>query len=87
MIIPKTQEDENNHEIVCRIHENRFTSREEANAALIAAAPEMYYWLRDTVAALRRIYCTIELEQKMSAKLYELIYRGEEIQKKARGEQ
>ena len=32
LIVPIIQEDENNHEIVCRIHENRFTSREDADA-------------------------------------------------------
>lgn len=29
-------------EIVCRIHENRFASREDANGRLIEKAPEMW---------------------------------------------
>lgn len=53
-IYPENQSDPSNTEIVCRIHENRFASREEANAALISAAPEMYAELADLLEAMER---------------------------------
>ena len=42
LICPKLQEDKDNMEIVCRIHENRFASREDANGRLIEKAPDMW---------------------------------------------
>ena len=52
LICPKIQEDENNHEIVCRIHENRFTSREEANAQLLVKAPDMWENMIDNLTTI-----------------------------------
>ena len=54
-ICPKNQLDPLNTEIVCRIHENRFASREEANASLIAAAPEMYDLLERLPSDIRHL--------------------------------
>lgn len=58
LIVPIIQEDENNHEIVCRIHENRFTSREDANARLIVKAPEMRENMIDNLTTIDLINST-----------------------------
>ena len=52
LIVPIIPEDENNHEIVCRIHENRFASREDANGRLIEKAPEMYQNMIDNLTTI-----------------------------------
>lgn len=65
-IIPKNQSDQYNVELVCRIHENRFTSREDGNACLIAAAPEMYEMLESLLIGARELLTsgtTAEMER------------------------
>ena len=52
VICPKIQEDKDNMEIVCRIHENRFASREDANGRLIEKAPEMYQNMIDNLTTI-----------------------------------
>ena len=61
-ICPENQSDPLNTEIVCRIHENRFASREEGNAVLIAAAPEMYAKLAELAEELRPIMPGLAVE-------------------------
>lgn len=39
-------------EIVCRIHENRFASREDANGRLIEKAPEMWENMIDNLTTI-----------------------------------
>lgn len=57
-----------------------------ANAALISAAPEMYDWQGEALAMLRHVYSTVALPIETVHETYQLIERGEAIQKKARGE-
>ena len=59
----------------------------KANADLIAAAPDMYDWQSATLDVLRQICKSIETPDNIRIQLEPLIYRGEEIQKKARGEE
>ena len=58
-----------------------------ANAHLIAAAPEMYEALSDVQDVLRGICQSCDTPDSIRIKLEPLIYRGEAIQKKARGEE
>ncbi len=58
LICPKIQEDKDNIEIVCRIHENRFASREDANGRLIEKAPEMWENMIDSLNTIDLINST-----------------------------
>ena len=57
------------------------------NGRLIAAAPEMYEALSDVQDVLRGICQSCDTPDSIRIKLEPLIYRGEAIQKKARGEE
>ena len=64
----------------------RGNGREEANAALIAAAPEMYDWQTAALAEMQSICRMFGVPDYVRESLEQLIERGEAIQKKARGE-
>ena len=57
-----------------------------ANAALIAATPEMYDWQDDALEVMRCILQDQYTPYSIRKELEPLIERGEAIQKKARGE-
>ena len=58
-----------------------------ANAALIAAAPEMYDWQDDALEVMRCILQDQYTPYSIRKELEPLIERGEAIQKKAQNEQ
>ena len=58
-----------------------------ANAHLIAAAPEMYEWQRSSLDVLQQICRSLNTTDNIRIQLEPLIYNGEKLQKKARGEE
>ena len=56
----------------------------EEDSHLIAAAPEMYEWQEEVLEVLRRI--CLNTDDWIREQLEPVIYRGEQIGKKARGE-
>jgi len=58
----------------------------EANARLISAAPEMYEWQEEVLEILRRLCRSLNTDDYIRERLEPVIYRGEQIGKKARGE-
>ena len=59
----------------------------KANAALIAAAPEMYDWQGDTLDVLCQICRSFNTPDNIRIQLAPMISRGAKIRKKARGEE
>ena len=72
--------------IFCDENASFCTEQEKAYAKLFAAAPEMHDWQSDALAEMRRICPMLGVPCDLRERLEHLIERGEEIQKKARGE-
>ena len=60
--------------------------RPEGDAYLISAAPEMYHWQEETLEVLQQICRNLNTDDGVRERLEPLIFKGEKIGKKARGE-
>ena len=73
-----------NQKTICYIYESKeHKDRAEANAALIAAAPDTYYTLKSLVLDLRSLRY-VKNEFEFNRKLLEMISTAEDTLKKAR---
>ena len=73
-----------NQKTICYIYESKeLKDRAEANAALIAAAPDMYYTLKNLVLDLRSLQY-VKNAVEFNRRLLEMISTAEDTLKKAR---
>ena len=74
-----------NQKTICYIYESKeHKDRAEANAALIAAAPDMYYTLKNLVLDLRSLQY-VKNEVEFNRRLLEMISTAEDTLKKSCG--
>ena len=73
-------------ETICDVYDSaQYTERAKSDASLIAAAPEMYYTLKELVLNLRQLH-HVKNEFEFNRRLLEMISTAEDTLKKARGE-
>ena len=73
-----------NQKTICYIYESKeHKDRAEADAALIAAAPDMYYTLKNLVLDLRSLQY-VKNEGEFNRRLLDMISTAEDTLKKAR---
>lgn len=77
--------EQNNGYLVARI-ENCSLEEQEANAHLIAAAPDMYWMLEDVKDELKQMQYNPNISQEVKASTWLLLQHINRVQKKARGE-